>query len=203
MRFLILVFIAVPAAAAPRGKVERVERKKPAEVARWCQIAANRDGGEDMCAGRAATGETVTMLDLGTGLVAGVYRIESSAPKTDAIYCPDRTNLYGITGTMIWSAGTLGNRLISVRGVTLDPHVARALTDQPLPAGAPDTAQAEIAIDTDGNGTADIVITQYPCDDHGKPSMRQPLTGLCFDTWQRRGDVLQPVHQDYVPLCIQ
>ncbi|MBV8759619.1 MAG: hypothetical protein JO257_20185, partial [Deltaproteobacteria bacterium] len=53
------------------------------------------------------------------------------------------------------------------------------------------------------NGTADIVITQYPCDDHGKASMRQPLTGLCFDTWQRRGDMLKPVHQDYVPLCIQ
>ncbi len=199
----VLLVIASPAQAAPHGRVVRVERTRRVEVARWCQIAVTRDGGEDMGAGAPAIGETATLLDLASGAVVGVFRIEGATPKTDPIDCPDRTNLYGVTGSMVWSAGPPGNRLISIRGVTLDPHVARALTNQPPPEGAPEGAQAEIAIDIDGNGSPDIMITQYPCDERGKPSSRQPLSGLCFDTWQRRQDVLQQVHQDYVPLCIQ
>lgn len=172
-----LVFWAATAAAGPSGRVVRVERSGGSRTApRLC--AVHGDSGN--CLGdEPRVGQIVTVLDEHR-VIAEVKIVEVTGFSPS---CP-----------MLWSVKTRTLRGIVVDSETfgvidpgLDPNRARVLDRghiPPSPSGATDE-EVWRAIDRDGDGVADILITRFSCD-----LAARPVPGgaaYCVAIWARTG----------------
>jgi hypothetical protein len=171
---LVIVGSAV-ASAAPSGRVIRVDRTGgPASAPpRVCQVRA--DGGT--CIGEEPhPGQTVLVLDEHR-VVAEVQVIEAKPTLTSC------ENLWTIKLRAVRGALADGDK-IGVIDDAVNPTRARVLdkAHQVSPSGQPGD-EVWHALDRDGDGTADLVITRYGCDTSGRPV--PGATTYCLDIWAR------------------
>ncbi|HEX7837094.1 MAG TPA: hypothetical protein VF469_06495 [Kofleriaceae bacterium] len=172
-----LVFWSATAAAGPSGRVVRVERSTGSRVApRLCEV----HGDSGNCVGdEPRVGQSVTVLDEHRVIAeVKIVEVTSFSPS-----CP-----------MLWSVKTRAVRGVAINsdvfGVidpNLDPNRARVLDHNhvpPSPSGATDE-EVWRAIDRDGDGVADILITRYGCDSAGRPVPGG--AAYCVAIWARTG----------------
>jgi hypothetical protein len=196
--FLLVGAIALSADAAPRrGRVVRVERAAVSPVPKRCTLVAGR--GEGLCFGQPHKGERIAVLDLSERAVRGELVIESVGEGAELIargVCVN-TGVYTVKGS--YASGTDGvGHLMGLLGAKLDRRTARIMADVPAPSGRTDEV-VELAVDADGNGRADLVLTHYSCDEQGKPA--SDSMGRCFDTYMQRQGELRRVQQDIFRVC--
>lgn len=175
---LVLVLWSITAIAGPRGRVIRVERTSGgrAVAPRFCVLHA--EGG--MCLGeQPAPGQTVRMLDE-QHVVAEVQIVETTSSLAG---CP---NLWMVKTREVNSA-PLDSDGLGVIDPNLDPNRAHALDKAHMPESPSGLSGDDVwqAIDSDGDGSADIVVTRYGCDSAGKPATR--ANTYCIDVWARIG----------------
>ncbi|HZJ63598.1 MAG TPA: hypothetical protein VFD36_08720 [Kofleriaceae bacterium] len=189
MRLIVLViatwatWVTQPAtaAAAPSGRVIRIERAGgPSTVApRLCEIR----GETGTCVGdEPRVGQTVVVLD--ERRVLAEVQVTEVASVVAA--CP---NLWSVKTRPVRGAPTdgNGNSGIGVIDPALNPSRAHVLDRSHLPTSPGGMPNEEVwrAIDRDGDGTADIMITRYTCDSSSKPQTGG--SNYCIDVWARVG----------------
>jgi hypothetical protein len=181
-RLAALVFVigGATALAAPRGRVVRIERAGGGSATpRLCEIR----GDTGTCVGdEPRAGQTVVVLD--ERHVVAELQVVEAAPFVAS--CPS-----------LWTVKTRaargpGGELegIGVIDAGINPSRAHVIDKERLPPSPSGQPGEEVwrAIDRDGDGTADILITRYNCDQAGKA-----LAGgstFCIDVWARVGSRL-------------
>jgi hypothetical protein len=168
------------AMAAPHGQVIRIERSgNAAHVApRLCEIR----GDTGTCVGEEPrVGQTVVVLD--ERRVLAELQILEVASVVAA--CPNlwTVKARGLRGTV----SDNGNNGIGVIDPALHPTRAHVLDKDRAPAAPDGVPGVEVwrAIDRDGDGTADILITRYTCDASGRPITSGSTA--CIDVWAKLG----------------
>jgi hypothetical protein len=185
---LAIVVWSATAAAAPSGRVIRIERAGgPSTVApRLCEIR----GETGTCVGdEPRVGQTVVVLDE-RRVIAEVQVIEVASVVAA---CP---NLWMVKTRPVrggQSDGTVGG--IGVIDPALNPSRAHVLDRSHLPPSPGGMPNEEVwrAIDRDGDNTADIMITRYNCDSSSKPQSGGSI--YCIDVWARIGTRLMRTTQ--------
>ena len=170
-----LVVWSASAAAAPSGRVVRVERAggPSTRPPMLCQVRG--DGGN--CVGdEPHAGQIVTVLD-DHHVVAEIQVVEAK------VTLPGCENLWTIKTRVVRGVVTDGDR-IGVIDAGVNPSRAHLVDKANLasPSGPPGD-EVWHAIDRDGDGTADIVSTRYSCDAAGRPVIG--ATTFCLDIWSR------------------
>jgi hypothetical protein len=176
----IWVSSASEALAGAHGQVIRIERSgNAAHVApRLCEIR----GDSGTCVGEEPrVGQTVVVLD--ERRVLAELQILDVASVVAA--CP---NLWTVKARAL--RGTVsdsGNNGIGVIDPALHPTRAHVLDKDHTPAAPEGVPGVEVwrAIDRDGDGTADILITRYTCDASGRPVASGSTA--CIDVWAKLG----------------
>jgi len=169
------------AAAGPSGRVIRIERAGgPSTVApRLCEIR----GETGTCVGdEPRAGQTVVVLDE-RHVLAEVQIVEVASVVAA---CPNLWTIKtrGMRGATTDSNGNTG---IGVIDPAINPNRAHVLDRSHMPASPGGLHGEEVwrAIDRDGDGTADIMITRYTCDASSKPQSAGATS--CIDVWARVG----------------
>ena len=202
-RFATLILLGamtLTAWAAPRGRVIRVERGTSAADPRFCAIGLRSS--ESLCFGKPAEGERVLLIDPEQKVIVGELRIDKVTPTTDVGgmgFCSD-AGLYSIKGTVVDGEERLVKReALGVRGLKVNRKSARVLTNGASPSGR-STDRVTLTLDANGDGRADLVLTQYACDATGAPATT--VEGWCVDTYTAQPDGrLQRTHQDVLKAC--
>jgi hypothetical protein len=179
-RLLCVVLAIWPAAAlaGPPGRVIRVERAGGVHVApRLCDLRG--DGGT--CLGdEPRVGQIVSMLDE-QRVVADLQIIEVTSFITGC------ANLWSVKTRIIHERGR-GRAIDDGIGV-IDPNLvanrAHLLEASHLPTAPSGLSGEEVwrAIDRDGDGAADLMVTRYPCDGASRPIAG--ATTYCINVWAR------------------
>jgi hypothetical protein len=169
------------AAAGANGRVIRIERTGGASnvAPRLCDIR----GDTGTCVGdEPRVGQTVVVLDE-RHVLAEVQIVEVASVIAAC------TNLWKVKTRAMRGTTTdnNGNNGIGVIDPAINPSRAHVLDRNHLPASPGGLPSEEIwrAIDRDGDGTADIMITRYTCDASSKPTTVG--TTACIDVWARIG----------------
>jgi hypothetical protein len=183
--------------ATPAGKVVRVERPQLSAVPRLCVMGMGR--GQSMCLGQPRAGERVAIIDMEDKAVRGELVIESIGEETElaALGLCVSSGVRTVKGTLTPDVSE-GRTLVGLRGARLDRRVARVLSGITSPSGRTDES-VELALDADGNGRPDLVVTQYPCDAAGAPSSSNE--GRCIDTYMEQHGAMRRVLQESVGPC--
>jgi len=200
VRSLCLVLVgafALPATAAPRpkGKVVRIERQRGTAVTpRVCDVRADKAG---TCLGPEPTiGELITVLDE-TGVIAEVRISEATAFSTGGNNaCQSLWNIK--TEVVRGDLTSIPMRTIGVVDPEVHPRKGRMMPKEqfpPPPSGRNDE-QVVVAVDRDGDRTADIVLTQNACEGTGSVP-----GGSCIDEWARVNGRLVKVQQTNFATC--
>lgn len=172
------VLWSATAMAGPDGRVIRVERTGGnSNVApRLCTVRGNAG----MCIGEEPkAGQTVVVLDE-RHVMAELQIVEATSVAASC------ANLWMVRTRPI--RGVAADReATGVIDPSVNPSRARVLDKNHTPASPNGLSNEEIwqAIDRDGDGTADLLITRYSCDSSGRP-----VTGgitSCVDIWARIG----------------
>jgi hypothetical protein len=169
------------ATAGAHGQVIRIERSGNAShvAPRLCEIR----GDSGTCVGEEPhAGQSVVVLD--ERRVLAELQILEVASAVAA--CP---NLWTVKTRTLRGAVTDGggNNGIGVIDPALHPTRARVVDKDHVPPAPDGVPGAEVwrAIDRDGDGTADILITRYTCDASGR-AVSNGSTG-CIDVWAKLG----------------
>jgi hypothetical protein len=189
---------ALAAEGAPRGRVVRVERTIAATVPRICAMGGGTRG-QNMCFGDPRVGDRIAVIDMAEKRVRGEYVIESVSEATElsSLGLCISSGVKSVRGS--YAAGAEeGGHVMGLRGARLSRKLTQVLTSVPAPSGRTDET-VELAIDADGNGHADLVLTQYPCDANGVPASGGD--GRCFDTYLEQRGGLRRVQQDILRAC--
>jgi hypothetical protein len=174
---VIIVIGSATAVAGPSGRVVRVERVSGgSQIApRLCEIR----GDTGTCVGeQPRAGQMVLVID-DSHVVAEVEVIEVAS------FVARCANLWTVK-TRARRGAAADAEGIGVIDASIDPSRARVIDKThtpPSPSG--DGDEVWRAIDRDGDGTADVLFTRYPCDRAGTP-----VTGAaayCIDIWSRGG----------------
>jgi hypothetical protein len=186
-----LMLWSAAAAAGPHGRVVRVERAGAFHVApRLCDIR----GDSGNCVGeQPRSGQTVVVLD-DHHVVAEVQIIEATSYSAS---CPA---LWSVKTRLVRGASGESDG-IGVIDPSLDPSRAHVLDRGHMPSspsGAPDE-EVWRAIDRDGDGVADILLTRFGCDSSGRPVSGG--SGQCLDVWARTGARMTRTAQINFALC--
>jgi hypothetical protein len=162
-----LLALSSVAIAAPHGKVVRVERHADGPIAepRLCQFQSRDVTG--VCLGLVKAGDVAVILS--NDAVVGEVRIDESHATKDGCEV-----LENVKGTLISGAVTQMNLGIVSGGI--DRTRGRLMPDTANIASPNGRDQVRVAVDRDGDGVADIVMTQSQCDANSSP-------GSCFDMW--------------------
>jgi hypothetical protein len=191
---------APAAGAAPRGRVVRVERASATPTPRLCIMGHGRDA--HLCLGQARAGERIALLVATEPRLRGELVIESATDATDL----RRDNVCISGGAQYvkgwYTSGTDSSDVTAgLRGAGLDLSVARVLDGVPAPSGHADES-VKLAVDGDGNGSADLVMTAYRCTPDGAPAPSGASSdSRCFDTYMAYRGKLRRVHQDIIRAC--
>jgi hypothetical protein len=178
---LAIALWSATAAAGANGRVIRIERAGGATnvAPRLCEIR----GDTGTCVGdEPRVGQTVVVLDE-RHVLAEVQIVETASVVAA---CPNlwKVKTRAVRGT---TADINVNNGIGVIDPALNPSRAHVVERGHLPPtpGGPSDEEIWRAIDRDGDGTADIMITRYTCDSSSKPTTVG--TTACIDVWARIG----------------
>lgn len=166
------------AVAGPGGRVIRVERTGGnSNVApRLCEIRGNAG----MCVGeQPKAGQTVVVLDEHRA-VAELQIVDATSAAASC------ANLWAVKTRAI-RGGASDGEATGVIDPAINPSRARVLDKHHTPASPSGLSEDEVwrAIDRDGDGVGDILITRYSCDSSGKPATGGVTS--CVDIWARIG----------------
>lgn len=189
--------VALPAWSAPPGRVIRVPHARAAPVPRICAMTPGRDQG--MCFGQPVAGDRVALVDPLAKDILGEFVIDAVGEPTDLGHrqCLS-ASLYPIKGTFLDEHHAARNA-IGLRGLAINRRHAKVLPNPPPPSGRPDE-EVKLTLDANGDGRADVIVTQYMCDDAGAPTTSD--LAICFDTYtELRGGKLQRLQQDILKPC--
>ena len=188
------------AAAAPRaGKVVRVERTKTgiAGHPRYCHIQASDMFGS--CSGSRAPEIGDRMIALDRNRVIGSIRVTSVQPQPDG--CQATNNWYIQT---VADSGDFGNArsiMLGVADVTVDLRSGRVMDVDKTPTGHPWGTDQIFAVDSNGDGNADVEFIEYGCDDAGTASTTN-ITSRCSEVWgTSSGKTLERLRHDRFRNC--
>jgi hypothetical protein len=188
---------APPATGAPRakGKVVRVERQRGTAVTpRVCDVRADKAG---TCLGpEPALGELITVLDE-NGVIAEVRITEAVAFSTGGTNaCQSLWNIK--TEIVRGDLASIPLRTIGVVDPEVHPRKGRMMPKEqfPAPPSGRNDEQVVVAVDRDGDRTADIVLTQNTCD-----GVSPVPGGSCIDEWARINGRLVKVQQTNFATC--
>ncbi len=170
------------AGAAPRaGKVVRVERRThgPTGIPRMCTVSAGDGSGFCITTKAPDVGDRLQVVD--NQHVLGVVRL------TQVTVLPDACN-QNTVWMIQWAleSGDLSRpdgAMIGVLDGGIDPRGGRLVQIDRSPTGHPFGNDQVYALDTDGDGGADIEFVQFACDDTGVLSPN--ATGSCIEVWQQ------------------
>jgi hypothetical protein len=174
------VFCVGTAWGAP-GRIVRIERERAAPDAGplICDVYESLHG---LCIGRMPrAGELVTIVDEGQVLAqATIAKAEHDVQRCDG--------LWNITVELVHGdVSQTSTDRIGVVDTSGDPRMLRKLQSSEIggsPSGNPEETPI-LAIDRNGDRRGDIIVTRYPCDLAGRPSLGAP--DHCLDVWTRRG----------------
>ncbi|HEU4732881.1 MAG TPA: hypothetical protein VFT22_33530 [Kofleriaceae bacterium] len=176
MRWLAGILLVLEAATAwAGGRVVRIERTGGSDVApRLCELR----GDAGTCVGdEPRPGQIVTVLDE-HHVVAEVQILEETSA---AAGCPNlwTVKTRTVRGSIADSDG------IGMIDPGINPARAHTLDRGHLPASPGGVPGEEVwrAVDRDGDGTADVVLTHYNCDAAGK--WVSGGGAYCIDVWAR------------------
>jgi hypothetical protein len=201
MRLVLLVGIAfaTSAGATPRaGKVVRVERRAhgASGIPRYCEVRDDGQGPVGVCYGNPPpVGALIELVD-DTHVFAQVKISETT------IYQSCKW-IWTIKGALLRGdlAAAQSGRSIGLVDAGLDPRTAHRISDdltRPSPTGRAEE-HVFAAIDRDGRGNDDIVITQYVCDPQGQPNAMG--IAQCMDVYNRIGGRLVRAQQTIIAGC--
>jgi hypothetical protein len=181
-----------PAGAEPSGRVVRVERSGSSRIPpRLCEVHA--DGGN--CVGeQPRVGQIVAVLD--EHHVAAEVQIVEATP-----FSPSCPMLWTVKTRLLRGAPTDSDG-IGVIDPGLDLTRAHLINRTQLPSSPSGMPDDEVwrAIDRDGDGAADILITRYGCDTSGRPAASAGSM-FCVDLWARTGARMTRTTQLNFALC--
>lgn len=186
-----VVLSSAAALAGPSGRVVRVERSGSSRIApRLCDI----HGDTGNCVGdEPHAGQTVVILDE-RRVIAEVQIVEATS------FSPGCPALWSVKTRALRGAVSDGDG-IGLIDAGLDlarAHLIDRSRTPPSPSGSPDD-EVWRAIDRDGDGAADIVITRYTCDPAGRPVLGGVTN--CVDLWARTGARMTRTTQLNFSLC--
>lgn len=172
------VIWSATAVAGPSGRVVRVERVGAgAPISpRLCEVR----GDTGTCIGdEPQPGQMVLVLDE-RHVVAEVQIVEAAGVMASC------ANLWSVKTRAVRGVATDAEG-IGVIDPSVDPSRARVLDQHHLPPSPSGLPGDEVwrAIDRDGDGAADILITRYSCDAAGKPVAGGGAS--CINVWSRAG----------------
>lgn len=181
-----------PAAlAGPSGRVVRVERSGGSRIPpRLCEI--HGDAGN--CVGEEPrTGQTVAVLDE-RRVVAEVQILEAVS------FSPSCPMLWTVKTRLVRGA-VPDNDGIGVIDPSLELGRAHLINRTQLPSSPSGMPDDEVwrAIDRDGDGAADILVTRYGCDAEGHATSTAGT--FCIDLWARTGARMTRTTQLNFALC--
>lgn len=173
---VVLALWSATAVAGPSGRVIRVERTAGSAnaVPRLCELS----GDTGTCFGEEPKiGQTLVVLDEHR-LVAELQIVEASGLLVSC------ANLWMVKVRPVRGSATDGDGF-GVSDPNLNPNRAHLIEKHHRPAAPSGLAGEEVwrAIDRDGDGNADAMLTRYSCDGSGRP-----LPGgsaHCIDVWAR------------------
>jgi hypothetical protein len=172
-----LVLWSAAVFAGPSGRVVRVERSGGFHVApRLCEIR----GDTGNCLGeQPVSGQTVVVLDEHR-VLAEVQIVEATSLSAS---CP---TLWAVKTRLVRGAPGDSDG-VGVIDPSLDLGRAHLIDRGHLPPSPSGFADDEVwrAIDRDGDGAADILLTRFGCDAQGRPSPGGNT--FCIDIWARTG----------------
>ncbi len=179
--------IALPAIAAPRGRVVRVERTRAFPLITPILCFQVQTDGTGLCIGpQPHTGDVIVLVDE-TQVIAEVRvdGITKAMPSCDVVW--------NIQGSVLRGDVTAGkrSRTMGLIDGNIDRKEARRVPDDKIVKPTPDT-KVELGIDRDGDGTADVVVAQSTCQGTGND---------CIEFWTRRAHGLERVWSSNLRIC--
>lgn len=197
----VLVAAAAVAAAAPgkprkrAGKTVRVERKQPqvSSKSRLCPLY-DRDVGS--CPREVAVGDVGLVVDAegtyGEATITEVTRLGDSCGN------PAGWNIVIDVSRLSSSDFSYNALLVMDHRVADGGRTLAASMD--APSGRPDE-NVQHALDDDGDGQPDLLVTNYACDERLRPSRASRVSHTCYDTWLEVRDEWRRARTDHVPVC--
>lgn len=190
------VAAAAPRPPKPHGKVIRVERQRSSNSPpRVCEI--HTDGGGVCFGAEPVIGDLVMVMDE-NGVVAETKIIEATAFATGANnqVC---NALWNVKSDVV--RGDLANvsaRNFAVIDAEIHPQKGRIVSkEQPPPSPSGDASDVVmIAVDRDGDRTADIIVVQSNCG-----GLAPGGGGACLDSWARVKGRMIRVQQTNFATC--
>ena len=180
-----------PAPRAPSGRVVRVERTGISRIApRLCDI----HGDTGNCVGdEPRPGQVVVVLD--------EHHVVAEVQILEAVSFSASCAMLWTVKTRILRGSTLEGDGIGVIDPGLDPGRAHLIDRAHLPGSPSGSPDDEVwrAIDRDGDGAADILITRYNCDASGRSTSTSVTS--CLDLWARTGARMTRTTQLNFALC--
>lgn len=152
-----LCLVCSTAAAGPRGRVQRVEGPGPVGPT-LCTITDNATRATCI-GGEPRVGQTLTVV--GTGAVLGEIEIRGTGRHPEGCPIWHDVETRPVRGAMP-DPGVF-DMAVGVRAPGLDPVAARTFEMFKTIAEAPDGEEPFKAVDRDGDGVADIVVTRGDC----------------------------------------
>jgi len=188
---------ALTAWGAPRGRVVRVERQRggTAAVPVLCEVKTDGSG---ICVGPAPqVGDSITVVD-DTHTIAEVRitRIQAMAPQCNT--------LWSFSGEA--TRGDLSQSKSSKTIGVIDPGIDRRLAHRvdedhiESPTPGPEV-RVLLGVDRDGDGTADMIVTQFNCDKQGQPTSSSSAVDFCIDIWSERDAVMKRAWSTKLQSC--
>jgi hypothetical protein len=142
--------------------------------------------------------EKIAIIDAHRTL--GTVRVDSVEPLGA---CATAASSLWLAHTVL-DSGDLGapdnSAVGGVIDVVIDPKVgARLVKVDRVPADRPLTVDQVIAIDADGDGSADLEFLPFACDDQGQPpTATSPSTGQCLEVWSASGHSVEHLRTDRI-----
>lgn len=198
--FLVALAGAVAtAAAAPRaGKVVRVERKAAgySGMPRYCTIQPSDLFGT--CAGSRAPEIGDRMLAVDRNRVIGTLRVSSVQPYADGCQQTYNWMIQAIAET--GDFGAARGLVLALSDVNVDQRAGKLIDVDKSPTGHPWGTDQIFAIDTNGDGRADIEFVQFACDDLGNAATTT-ATSACHEVWTASHKQFERLRQDRFRTC--
>jgi hypothetical protein len=189
---VLVLVLASLATAAPEGKVVRVERVRKVETTPI--ICSLRQGAnERYCFGPSPRpGDIVTVVD--DKQLLAEYRVDSVKPASKSCEV-----MWQIEGELVRGQLTSSSDTVGLIDASADPRTLRQISRGDLRAPVPDPGvRPVIGLDRNGDGDADIVITQASCAQAGNHGR-----GECFDFWVKRDKGMKSVFSANLQACFQ
>jgi hypothetical protein len=175
----------------------RVERQRggTAAIPVLCEVKADASG---VCVGPAPqVGDSITVVDdEHTIAEVRITKLQAMTPQCSTLWS------FSGEATRGDLSQSKASKTIGVIDPTLDRRSAHRIDEDHItsPAEGPEV-RVLLGIDRDGDGTADMVVTQFNCDAQGQPTSPTTAVDFCIDIWSERDAVMKRTWSTKLQSC--